>query len=332
MVVFISIILALFIFSITSGIIQVKKSEKELDSSKQISEAQATKYTLKEIDGKTGEIRWQLTAKEGQTKDSLEAAFIKDINVEVYKNMAVIYKLFSPYAKANSTKRDILLYGNVIASDKNGDFKLTSSELLLGMGTSIEAQNGFKIEFKNTGTIIGDGAVVNDDQTNITITNLKQGLFKDITLSGNKVLIEKEKNNGKLKNVIITNGGDITLNKNNDRANLSAQVINWSSDNKLEAQKNVKYNLEGKRLLANYLYREPTGKIIAKGGVLITHGNTECSGNQLTYENNSIITLTGNPKAKQGDKQISADKIIYNLNTGKVEALGNVQSKVANKS
>lgn len=315
-----------FIISFLRGSFLVQKSEKELNPKRQIEEAQAKKYELKEIDAKTGEVRWQLTAKNGETRNHLQGAFIKDVKAEVYKNMEVIFDLSSPFAKANSQTKELYLYGEVTAKDKNGNFLLQSKQVALGMGTAIEAQKGFDIILKNTGRVIGNNALINEDQTKITVKGLKEASFKDVLLSGDKVYIERN-TNGELTNAIISNGGRIIL-KNSDNDILLAKIINWSKDGEIEAFGNVTYTSKDKVFKADNLLIKPNKNIYAKNNVLIAHKETKCFGSSLTFENNEFVTITGKPKAFQNDKQISADKIIYNIHTDKVEAIGNVRTTI----
>lgn len=323
------LITTFFTISFIRGNILVKSSEKELNPKKQIDEVQTKKYLLKEIDAKTGLIRWELTAKEGTTENNLQSAIIKDIKAEVYKDNEVVFELSAPFAKANSSTKEIYLFGDVIAKDKNSKFLLHSNQLALGMGTSIEAQKGFNLHFNGSGTVIGDNAIINDDQTKIIVRGLKEASFKDIILSGNKVNIEKDKN-GDLSKATILNQGKVVL-KNQKNDTLSANIIKWQKSGEVEASSNVIYISEGKTFKAGYLLLKPDKKVYAKDGVQIQHGNTKCFGKSLSFENNSQIILNGKPKAIQGDTQIIADKIIYDINTGKVEALGNVNTIVINK-
>lgn len=318
------VVLSILLFTIAfiRGNILVKRQEKELNPKKQIDEAQATEYSLKEIDGKTGLIRWQLKAKEGMTENNLEGAFIKDINAEVYKNNDVVFELTAPFGKGNTATKEIYLFGEVTAMDKNGNFLLKSRQLALGMGTSIEAQKGFNIILKNSGTIEGDDALVNDDQTKIKAIGLKEAHFKDIILSGNEVNIERDKN-GSLIQANISNGGKVIL-KNNDT--LSADTIIWDKSGEVKAISNVILISGDKTFKAGYLLLKDNNKVYAKNNVAIIHGETRCFGNSLSFENNSIVTLSNKPRAFQEGKEIIADKIVYDVNTHKVEAIGNVKT------
>lgn len=320
----------LFIVSYFRASFLVQKSEKELNPKKQIDEAQAKKYSLREIDGKTGQLRWELTAEEGTTQNDLQTALIKDIKANVYKNNEVIYELSAPQAKANAITKEIYLIGEVTAKDKNGNFTLSSNQLALGMGTSIEAKKGFKLFLKNSGDVSGDNALINDDQTKIIVKDLQEALFKDIILSGKNVSIERD-TKGDLINVVISNGGKIIL-KNSKNDTLSATTIKWKQGGEIEAVSDVIYTSLDKTFKAGYLLLKPDGKVYAKDNVLIVHGNTRCYGNSLSYENNSLVVISGKSKAIQGDKQITADKIVYDLNTDKVEAVGNVRTTVTNKA
>jgi LPS export ABC transporter protein LptC len=315
----------IFTFSFVKGSSLVKKSEKELNTKEQKSEAKAEGYSLKEIDAKTGTIRWQLTAEEGSTENNLQGASIKGINAEVYKDNKVVFELSAPSAKGNYGSKEIYLLGKVIAKNPLGTFLLTTNQLALGMGTSIEAQKGFSLILKNSGSVIGENAIVNDDQTKIIVENLKEAIFKNLTLSGTKVSIEKDSGDSDLKNAIITEGGKIVIKDELRNDVLTANEIRWKKDGDVEAISNVVFTSNDKTFRAGYLLLKPDGKVIAKNNVLIVHGNTKCSGNQLNYEND-FITVSGKPKAIQGSNQITADKIVYNLQTGKVEASGNVKT------
>lgn len=329
----------IFIVSFIRGSSIVKKSEKELNPGKQISEAQAAKYSLKEVDTKTGQLRWQLTAKEGSTEENLQAALIKDITAEVYKNNEVVFELSAPFARANASTKEIYLFGEVTATDKSGNFLLNSTQIALGMGTSIEAQKGFNLLLKGSGTVSGESALINDDQTKIIVKELKEATFKDIILSGEKVLIEKDQK-GNLTSAIISEGGKIIFKDKKDPKNqanntLSGNTIKWQKQGEggeVEASDNVVYTSEDKIFKAGYLLLKPDKKIYAKNNVTILHGQTQCYGNDLKFENNSFIVLSGNPKAIQGNKQITADKIVYDINTEKVEATGNVKTIVTNNT
>lgn len=319
-----------FTFSFVRGSILVKRSEKELNTKKISSEAHADAYSLKEIDAKTGELRWKLDAKEGYTENDLQGAAIKGIMAEVYKNNEVVFKLTAPLAKGDSSKKEIFLLGDVIAENNAGDFHLKTNQLALGMGTSIEAQKGFTVELKNSGTIRGEEAIVNDDQTEIIVKDLKEASFKNISLSGSEVHIEKDKG-GDLKTAKITNGGKVLL-KNEKKETLTAGTINWKKDGEVEAIGNVVYTSTDKVFKAGYLILKSDGKVYAKNGVQITHGEVKCSGSSLSFEDDSFIVISGRPKAIQGTNQIIADKIVYNLHTGKVEASGNVKTSSSHKA
>lgn len=325
----ISGIAILLIFSFMIGNSLVKKSEKELNPKKQINEAQAATYSLKEIDTKTGELRWELTAKEGKTEDNLQAVLIKDIDAKVYKSNKVIFELHAPNARANTSKKEIYLFGEVIAKDTEGKFLLKSNQLALGMNTSIEAQNGFNLILKDSATLTGENAFINDNQTQIIVKNLNEALFKEVTLSGKKVTIIRDIN-GVLDRALISKGGKVVL-KDQKNNSLSADTIKWEKSGEITAIKNVTYTLGDKLFKAGFLLIKPDKKIYAKNNVSIIHSDTQCYGNYLSFEDGSLIVISGKPKAIQGDKQITADKIVYNLNSGKVEAKGNVKTTVTEK-
>ena len=314
----------LFICSFIKGYKLVQKSEKELNSKKQIEEAQAKEYSLKEIDAKTGQIRWKLTAREGTTEGNLQAALIKDIKAQVYKDQSPIFDLSAPYAKGNVSKKEIYLYGDVTAKDYKGNFMLTTNQLSLGMGTQIEAQKGFYITLKNTGTLTGENALINDDQTQITVSDLKEANFENLILKGKEVNINRDKD-GSLLSANITGGGTIILKKSKNDI-LTANTITWTKDGKTEAINDVVYKQSDKSFKAGYLSLNPDKTISAKNNVSVIHGKTRCYANSLRVENDSLVTLTGNPKAFQEDKEITALKIIYDTKTNKLEAIGNVRT------
>lgn len=323
-------VILLFVTSYTIGSRIVLKSEKELNTKKQKQEAKAGEYTLEEIDTKSGELRWRLTAKEGLTKDNLQNAQVKGISAKIYKNNQVIFELEAPYAKTSYQTNEIYLYGNVTVKDQNNDFLLTSNRISLGMDTSIEAQEGFSLILQNTGTIKGERALINGDKTNIIVKNLYEANLKEIKLSGIDVTIEKDKDST-LKKALITSGGEIILtNKNN--SSLSADNILWEKDGDVKANGNVIFKTEDKILKAKYLTLKSNNKFYAKNNVHITHGNTSCSGNYLSYEDNNLIVISGSPKAVQENKQITADKIVYDTKSGKVEAIGNVKTLVTTQT
>ena len=316
-------IVTFFTFSFFRGKSIVQKSEKEVNLTQQLVESEAKKYILKEIDPKTGLTRWDLSAKDGNTENNLQSAVINDIKAHVYKDKVVVFELSAPHAKANSLTKGIYLFGNVITKDKNGDFLLKSKQISLGMGTSIEAQKGFDLYLKNNGTVKGESALVNEDQSKITVTKLEEALFKDIRLSGENVYIEKNKE-GEVASTLIKGGGKIILVKNNDT--LSADTIKWDISGNIEASNNVVYNSGDKVFKADHLTISPDKKVFAKNNVSIIHADTECTGSSLSFTNNSFIIITGNPTAIQGNKKILADKIVYDVNSKKVQAIGNVRT------
>ena len=273
-------VVAFFTFSFVKGRILVKSSEKELNTEEQRNEARAEGYSLKEIDAKTGEIRWQLTAKEGSTENNLQGAVIRGINAEVYKDNKVVFELSAPSAKGSYGSKEVYLLGNVIAKNPTGDFLLTTNQLSLGMGTSIEAQKGFNLILKNSGSVIGENVIINDNQTKIIVKNLKEAIFKNITLSGAKVTIEKDSGSEDLKNAIISNGGKIVIKDELRNDILSANEIRWKKDGEIEARSNVVFTSKDKTFKAGYLLLKPDGKVIARNNVFIMHGNTKCSGDQ----------------------------------------------------
>ena len=320
-------IVVFFLISIAKGLQLVSKSEKELNPQKQITEAKALEYSLKEVDAATGELRWKLKAREGSTENNLQNAVIKDINAETYKDNMIVFKLTAPFAKANTEKKEIYLYGGVTAIDEKGDFILNSNQIALGMGAAIEAKKGFTLNLKGGNSIKGEKAFINEGQTKFIITKLTEAVFKEIILSGEEVTIEKEKN-GELIQATITNGGKVII-KNENQNILKALNIKWVKSGEVEATNNVSYISEGKTFMANYLLLKPDKKVFARNKVIIEHGKTRCFGESLSFENNSV-TITGSPKAIQGNKQISANKIVYDINSGKVQAIGNVRTIVIN--
>lgn len=317
-----------FGFSFFRGKSIVQKSEKEINPSQVQVESNAKEYVLREIDSKSGLVRWDLSAKESSTENGLQSAIINDIKAHVYRGKEIAFELSAPHAKANSLTKEIYLFGNVTTKDQSGEFILMSKQISLGMGTSIEAQNGFNLYLKNNGTVIGESALINDDHSKITVTDLKEALFNDIKLSGKTVYIEKDKSSG-ISIATITNGGTIVL-KNNDT--LTANSIKWKKSGEIEASTNVVYSSGDKLFKAELLTITTDKKVFAKGHVSIKHGDTECYGDSLNYGNDSIITITGRPKAVQGDKEILADKILYDLNLRKVQATGNVRTLVNQKA
>ena len=313
-----------FIFSFFQGKFLIKKNEKEIKPKSHISESQAKIYELKEIDSKTGFIRWEITAKEGNTGDNLQSAYINDIKAKIYKDKKVVFEITAPRARANLETKEILLLDKVVTKDKNKSFVLKSKELSLGKGTSLEAHKGFILRLKDNGTIIGESVFLNDDQSKISITELKSAALKDITISGKTVNLEKDKKN-QITQALVKDGGTITL-KNNDV--LSAQIIHWSKSGKIEAKNNVVFTSNNKIIHAEHVTITPEKEVTAKNKVQIVHKDTQCYGELLTYKDKSLITITGNPKAIQGNKTVTADKILYNVDSNELQAIGKVKTKV----
>lgn len=322
------VIVVFFTISFIRGKSIVKKSEKEINATSQVVESEAKEYALKEIDSETGQVRWSLTAKEGSTVNNLQAAIINDIKANVYKDNEIVFELTAPQAKANSNTKEIYLFGDVITKDKSGNFLLKSTQISLGMGTSIEAQKGFNLELKDRGTVKGQSALINDKQDKITVIDLEEAIFKDLKLSGKNVYLERD-NNGEVISANIEHGGKIIL-KNN--STLQASIIKWKNQGDTEAFGMVTYHSEDKTFNADYIKITKDKKIFAKNNVTIIHGNTRCFGNLLTFENNSFIIITGKPRAIQGDKEILADKIVYDINLRKVQATGNVKTLANQKT
>ncbi len=313
-------------FAFVRGSLLVNKSEKELNQKEIINEVEANKYELKEIDVKTGLLKWQITAKKGQTEEHLQAALIKDIEAKVYKNNDIVFELKAPFARANSSKKDIQLFGGVSLKNKDSSLLLMANQIVLGMSTSVEAQNGFNLILKNNGTIAGKTALINGEQTDIVVYDLENASFNDVQLVGKKVVIKKDKN-GNLINATVSNGGNIILkNQNNDK--LSASIIIWNKSGEIEAHNNVTFNSGDKVFKAENLTIKPDKTIYAQNKILIIHKDTKCYGNSLKYDNVSLITINGNPRVIQGGKQITANKIVYDLSTSKVQAIGNVRTSV----
>ena len=327
------LVLLLFVISFVRGNFIVKRSEKEFNSTLQKGEAQTKGYSLQEIDAKTGLLRWELTAKEGETKEKSNVAVITDIQAKVYKDKEVIFELNAPYGKANAHKNEVYLSGGVTTKNKTGDFTLKSNQLGLGIGngTSIEAKKGFDLTLKDKGDLSGESALINEDQSKISVSNLKNASFKDLLFSGKKVSIQRDKN-GDIENAMITKGGEIVIKNKDSNDTLTASIINWIKNGTVEAIKNVVYISKDITFKASYLALNPEGKITANGHVQIKHGETNCSGNSLTYDNNSTVVIKGNSKAIQEGKEINADKIQYDVNTGKVEATGNVRTIINGKA
>lgn len=320
------IIVSYFLLSFIRANLIVQKSEKELNPKKQSEEAHAKEYSLKEIDAKTSQIRWHLTAKGGNTQHKLQAALIKDVKVELYKNDKVIFTLSAPYAKADANTKEVYLFGDVVAKDNDNKLVLNSNQLVIGMGSSIQAEKGFNLILKNIGTIRGDKVVINDDQTKIVVNKLKEALLKDITAAGESVVIENDKN-GNLLNVSISDGGKITL-INPRNSSLSATKINWKNSGELKSTGNVTYTSENKIFKAGILLVSSDKKIYAENNVIVEHGQNKCYGDKLTYDNESQVVLSGKSRTIQDTKEIRADKIVYNLQSEKVEAIGNVMTYV----
>lgn len=317
------ILILLFINSLLNGKNLVKLSEIEFSKSVQSEEAKASKYTLKEIDANTGLTKWKLTAKEGRTQNNLKSAIIKDINAEIYKGKKVAFNLHAPFGKANTVKHEISLLGNVKARNKNGSFLLDSNRLEIEENASLKAKKGFNLVLKGKGEIRGKSALINHDQSEIKVVDLKEADLEKILLSGKDVLIERDKK-GVVTAATISNGGKVLLKElNNDY--LTAGQIKWTKEGNITAKSNVTYTSSDRKLIADELIVDSKGKITANNNVRIIHGETTCSGNKLTYENKNQIVISGSPKAYQDGKQITAEKILYNTTSGKVEAVGNVQ-------
>ena len=320
-------LLIFLVFSLYKGNQLVKKTEKEVSPELHKNESNAKSYELKEIDSKTGDIRWKLTAKEGSTQNELQGATIRDIEVTIFKNKEAIFNLKAPIATANSETKEILLLEGVTTKSKGENFILQSNKLSLAMGTELEAFDGFKLSLKNNGTLEGERAEINEEQTKIRIKGLKNAALKDIKISGKNVYLEKD--NDTIKKVVIKNGGQIVL-MNNDV--LSAEQIEWINGGTIKAKSNVIFTSTDKQIKAGKLLINTDNTLIAEDKVTILDKDTKCSGEKLIYHDNQLVEITGEPKALQGNKIISADKILYDTKLKKLQAIGSVKTSVKNKT
>lgn len=322
-IIYFCLFLSLFLIAFYRGNSIVLKSEKEFKTSKSSSEAIATSYSLKEIDAKTGLLRWVLTAKDGVTGANLKSVIINNITAKVYNGRKIAYKLFAPKGRADSKTKEIFLFGGVVTESANGDFKLLSSTVNIDGNASINTPESFHLILMGKGDIYGTEAKVNDDQTEIAIKSLDKADMENILLSGSNVKINRD-DKGDLLSANILNGGKIIL-KKVDNNSLTANTIKWLKDGSVEALSKVVYTSKDSTLTANKLTMKGDGKIYASNHVKIIYGDTICTGDKLTFEDKSNIIISGSPEAIQNGKVINADKILYNTKSGKVEALGNVR-------
>ena len=320
-------IFGFLMFSLYKGNQLVNKTEKEVSPELHSGESNAMSYELKEIDSKTGDIRWKRTAKEGTTQNELQGASIKDIELTVFKNKEIVFNLKAPEAKANSNTKEILLLGGVITKSKDENFILNSNKLSITKGTELEALGGFNLILKENGTLEGERAKINEEQTKVKIENLKRATLKDIEITGKSVEIERDSKT--IKKATISNYGQIIL-MNMD--SLSAKQIEWINGETIKAKSNIIFTSGERQIKAGNLLINSDNTFTAENNVVILDKDIECSGERLNYNNTQLIEITGKPRAIQGNKIISADKILYDTKLKKLEAVGNVKTSIKNKT
>ena len=309
-----------------------KKSKFDGDMRDGVFDVEKSVYTGKDFRGKS-----EMTTAKGDTikyyteKESFELlgnVILKDPETEVRGSQA---EYFIKSNEIFAQKPFKVFYDNLVINSTNGKFNM-ASKTLDGKNVVITSDNGEKLQ--------GDhvfGAFV--DKKIDFVGNVKASMYQIDKKTGKKEPVNFQGNSARVY-FIEDNGYKATRSEIKDKGVFKYSGMTLYSDYlELDLQRNLALGKQGSRLImengtevtseiADVNLTTEVANLINK--VVITNfsqesGYTKATADRGIIKNKEkIAELEGRVKAESATATIEADRGIYNMNTNKFKAIGNV--------
>ncbi|MGM9994681.1 MAG: LPS export ABC transporter periplasmic protein LptC [Candidatus Avigastranaerophilus sp.] len=174
-VLFSAIIIACLWAFISAGVITKSFKNKLIDQTYKNKEA--TIESLLVTETKDGEKLWELYADKGMYSDSNSIVFLEDIIGNFYDNKAVKASFKADKGTYNATKKEIILYDNVILVYTDGTNIRAEKIIYAGKGKDVVAQGNIRIERPDEAIIMGTKAILKGDFSDFNIEGRTESHF-----------------------------------------------------------------------------------------------------------------------------------------------------------
>ena len=172
---FSAIIIACLWAFISAGVITKSFKNKLIDQTYKNKEANIESLLVTET--KNGEKLWELYADKGMYSDSNNIVLLEDIVGNFYDNKAVKASFKADKGTYNATKKEIILYDNVILVYTDGTNIRAEKIIYAGKGKDVVAQGNIRIERPDEAIIMGTKAILKGDFSDFNIEGRTESHF-----------------------------------------------------------------------------------------------------------------------------------------------------------
>lgn len=171
-----SIILIACIWAfVSAGMITKSFKNKIIDQTYKNKEANIENLLVTET--KEGVKLWEMYAETGRYSDTDSVVLLEDIIGNFYEDEKVKASFKADRGTYHSTKKEIILYSNVVLVYNDGTNLMTDRIEYMGKDTDIVAQGNVRIEKPNEAIIYGGKAVLKGDFSDFHIEGRTQTKF-----------------------------------------------------------------------------------------------------------------------------------------------------------
>ena len=171
-----SIILIACIWAfVSAGMITKSFKNKIIDQTYKNKEANIENLLVTET--KEGVKLWEMYAETGRYSDTDSIVFLEDIIGNFYEDDKVKASFKADRGTYHSSKKEIILYSNVVLVYNDGTNLMTDRIEYMGKDTDIVAQGNVRIEKPNEAIIYGGKAVLKGDFSDFHIEGRTQTKF-----------------------------------------------------------------------------------------------------------------------------------------------------------
>lgn len=174
-VLFSIVVFACFWAFISAGMITKSFKTKIIEQTYQNKEANIENLLVMET--KDGEKLWELYAESGRYSDTDTIVMLEGIIGNFYEDKIVKASFKADRGTYNTTKKEIILYSNVVLVYNDGTNIMADRITYAGKDKDIVAQGGIRIEKPNEAIIYGGKAVLKGDFSDFHIEGRTQTKF-----------------------------------------------------------------------------------------------------------------------------------------------------------
>lgn len=169
------IIIACLWAFISAGMITKSFKNKLIDQTYNNKEANIESLLITET--KDGEKLWEMYAEKGTYSDSNNVVLLNDIVGNFYDKKNVTASFKADKGTYNSTKKEIILYDNILLVYIDGTNIRAEKIIYNGKGEDIIAQGNIRIEKPNEAVIMGTKAILKGDFSDFNIEGRTKSEF-----------------------------------------------------------------------------------------------------------------------------------------------------------